>query len=180
MVMKRRKYLILGLFPLAISAALLQGTNNNPPKARAPESLKNATGVPSNDGQNDDQNDDSEKVEVIYSGADPRDIVAALEQLTGRTALIGPKLSTNKISISSKEPISRLEAIEALESVLSLNDVAIVGGEDEKFFKVVSSRSALTQSPSIIDESLLEFSPSQKISSKFFKLHYLDAGEFQK
>ncbi|MDR1435536.1 MAG: hypothetical protein LBI77_03995 [Puniceicoccales bacterium] len=174
--MKKGKYLILGLFPLAISAALLQGTNSTLPKNRTSGSLQNkAEVVP-----DDDQNDESEGVELVYSGADPKDIIAALEQLTGRTALIGPKLSTNKISINSKEPISRLEAIEALESVLSLNDVAIVGGDDEKFFKVVSLKSALTQSPSIIDESLLEFSPSQKISSKFFKLHYLDAGEFQK
>ncbi|MDR1303074.1 MAG: hypothetical protein LBJ81_00440 [Puniceicoccales bacterium] len=117
--------------------------------------------------------------QLILTGSDIKEVIGILEKLTGRTALMEQKLPTTKVSIDVQEPISRQEAISAVESVLSLNGVAIVD-MGEKFMKAVTSKSAITQSPDIVDESLLAYEPNQKVLSKFFRLHYLDATEFQK
>jgi general secretion pathway protein D len=117
--------------------------------------------------------------ELVLSNADPVDVVGILEKMTGRMALIEQKLPKTKIFIDIPYKITRSEAISAVESVLSLNGIAVVD-MGEKFMKIVTSKSAITQSPGIIEESLLQYEPSQRVVSKFFKLQYLDAGEFQK
>jgi general secretion pathway protein D len=117
--------------------------------------------------------------QLVLGSADSSEIIGILERLTGRMALIEQKLPTNKISIDIHDPISRIEAISAIESVLNLNGIAVVD-MGENFIKLVSLKSSIPQSPDIVDQSLLFFEPSQRICSKFFKLKYLDAGEFQK
>jgi hypothetical protein len=91
-----------------------------------------------------------------------------LEQLTGRTALMEQKLLITKNSIEIQEHISRQEAIPVVESVLSLNSIAIVD-MGEKFMEAVTSKSAMTQSPDILDESLLTYAFNQKV---FFEVFY--------
>ncbi|MDR2200538.1 MAG: hypothetical protein LBN94_00265 [Puniceicoccales bacterium] len=172
--MKKGKYLIFGLFPLAISAALLQGTS----------ATQNATGTTINDTGMGDMfmalDEEQNIVESVnLNNADPREVIGCLEKLTGRTALIEQKLPTAKISMNIPHSTARLEAIAALESVLSLNGIAVVDMGDN-FIKIVTSKSAVTQSPEIFDESLLAYAPNQKIASKFFTLRYLDVTEFQK
>ncbi|MDR1907079.1 MAG: hypothetical protein LBQ03_02585 [Puniceicoccales bacterium] len=176
--MKRKKYLVCGLLPLTISATLLDSSvqRNGNVSEQTEVDVKNAPNVSEADGNGSG----SGTVEqLILKSADPREVIGILEQLTGRTALMEQKLPTTKISIEIQEPISRQEAIAAVESVLSLNGIAIVD-MGEKFMKAVTSKSAMTQSPDILDESLLTYAPNQKVFSKFFKLHYLDATEFQK
>ena len=72
-----------------------------------------------------------------------------------------------QISFSSQSAMTKADAILAIESLLSLNGIAIteVG---EKFLKAVPVSSIATQAPVIINDSTLKDSPSQKIYSKFF------------
>ncbi|MDR3317355.1 MAG: hypothetical protein LBS71_00940 [Puniceicoccales bacterium] len=174
--MKKGKYLMLGLFPLAVSADMLDNSvqrSNNPSSRTGVDSRSTAGGAPV------ERNSQDIVDQLVLAGADPKEVIGILEKLTGRTALLEQKLPTTKISIEIQEPISRQEAISAIESVLSLNGIVIVD-MGEKFMKAVTSKSAITQSPDIVDESLLAYEPNQKVLSKFFKLRYLDAAEFQK
>jgi general secretion pathway protein D len=200
MVMKKGKYLVLGLFPLAISAELLDTSVERsviPLKQTERDADRDTAGprqtaqwnadpsrqmaVDPSKGTPGSQKANSQDVvdQLILTGSDIKEVIGILEKLTGRTALMEQKLPTTKISIEVQEPISRQEAISAIESVLSLNGVAIVD-MGEKFMKAVTSKSAITQSPDIVDESLLAYEPNQKVLSKFFRLKYLDVTEFQK
>ncbi|MDR2806879.1 MAG: hypothetical protein LBB11_01860 [Puniceicoccales bacterium] len=182
--MKKGKYLIFGLFPLAISAALLQSVSRAASAASVgrDRGQEESTVAPPPAAAQQNQYEASQEDmvnELAFSNADPREVIGLLEQLTGRTALVEQKLPTAKISLEIQEPISRIEAIAALESVLSLNGIAVVD-MGEKFMKVVTAKTALTQSPDVIDESLLGYEPNQKVFSKFFTLKYLDANEVQR
>lgn len=201
--MKKGKYLILGLFPVAIAAGWLHAEatrssegksaietptapGSGGPISKALSPLSNTFGslVPgTSDPDSEAAFSDDPGMDVIghfsYLNADPKELIGVLEQLTGKTALLEQKLPTSKISIEVQEPLSRYEAIKALESVLSLNGVAVID-MGEKFFKAVTSKAAISQSPEILDESLANFEATQRICSKFFKLHYYDANEFQK
>jgi general secretion pathway protein D len=184
MVMKKGKYLVLGLFPIAISSLFLKGNAGGVNVSLPSIPFGSLGDVEDFSGalmdQSNETSPEGDVVEqLVLASADTREVIGILEKLTGRTALIEQKLPTNKISIDIHEPISRIEAISAIESVLNLNGVAVVD-MGEKFIKLVSLKSSITQSPDIVDQSLLSFEPSQRICSKFFKLRYLDAGEFQK
>ncbi|MDE6576369.1 MAG: hypothetical protein K2L24_03160 [Opitutales bacterium] len=186
--MTKGRYFVLGLFPLAVSASLLWNHNTavaaNAPvaTASAPGALPpgGATGYPSPADPYPLEPDDDIVNQLVLTNAEPRDVIGVLEKLTGRTALV-EKLPTSigKISIDIQEPITRLEAISAVESVLSLNGIAIVD-MGEKFLKAVDSKRAISQSPEIVDDSLQIYEPNQHICSKFFKLNYLDANEFNR
>jgi general secretion pathway protein D len=172
MVMKKGKCLIFGLLPLTAAAALPNVSmqkNGNVSKSTKVENISDIFAI-GEEGTVD---------QLILKNASPQEVVGMLEQLTKCTALMEQKLPAAQISLEIHEPISKKEAIAALESVLSLNGIAIVnmGGT---FMKVVTSKSAITQSPDILDESLLTYEPTQKVYSKFFKFRYLDATEFQK
>lgn len=174
--MTKGRYFVLGLFPLAVSASLLWYQN-----AAIAESVPATTQAPGGlQGTTDPYPDDEMVNQLVLTNAEARDVIGVLEKLTGRTALV-EKLPTSigKISIEIQEPISRLEAISAVESVLSLNGIAIVD-MGEKFLKAVDSKRAISQSPEIVDESLQVYEPNQHICSKFFKLNYLDANEFNR
>ncbi|MDR2812627.1 MAG: hypothetical protein LBB05_02460 [Puniceicoccales bacterium] len=170
--MKKGKCLIFGLLPLAVSATMLDTAVQQNDDVLKQTEANNTTG-------SFGTNEAGVVEQLVLKSADPREVIGILEQLTGRTALMEQKLPTTKLSIEVQEPISRQEAIAAIESVLSLNGIAIVD-MGEKFMKAVTSKSAITQSPDILEESLLAYAPNQKIFSKFFKLNYLDVTEFQK
>jgi general secretion pathway protein D len=106
-------------------------------------------------------------------------VLAVLEQLTGKTILRDQKLPTIKINIRIQHPITQEEAILALESVLNLNGIAIVE-MGENFLKAVNAKQAPSQAPKLVDQSLLDDIPSQSVYSKFFVLKYLNAPAFQK
>ncbi|MDR0590855.1 MAG: hypothetical protein LBG09_03340 [Puniceicoccales bacterium] len=207
--MKKGKYLMLGLFPLGISAELDAsaelrnvtpsqqtdvgsaipsqqtdtggGRQGNSQTAQWSTDPSRQMAVDPSKGAPGTKRANSQDVvdQLILTGSDINEVLGILEKLTGRTVLREQKLPTTKVSIDVQEPISRQEAISAIESLLCLNGVAIVD-MGEKFMKAVVSKSAITQSPDIIDESLLAYEPNQKVLSKFFSLHYLDATEFQK
>ena len=106
-------------------------------------------------------------------------VLAILEQLTGKTILRDQKLPAVKINIRIQHPVTQEEAILALESVLNLNGIAIVE-MGENFLKAVNSKQAPNQAPKLVDQSLLDDIPSQSVCSKFFVLKYLNAPAFQK
>lgn len=104
-------------------------------------------------------------------------VLALLERWTGKTILRPQALPTATITLTLKGSVTREEAIRALETVLSLNGVAITP-LDDKFLKVTALAMAKSEAPELIDGSTLSLPPSGRIASKVFQLNFLRVAEF--
>lgn len=107
-------------------------------------------------------------------------IDAALEMLerwSGRTVLHPAGLPATSLSFSLNEKVTRAEAREALETLLTLNGVAVTP-LGTRFLKVTPLNLARTEAPDFIEGSTLGLSPSGRIASKLFQLKFLRVAEF--
>jgi general secretion pathway protein D len=104
------------------------------------------------------------------------EILEMLENLTGKAIMRKQNLPAVKITFYSQGPMTRREAILAIESLLSINGVAIteVG---EKFLKAVPAPNSNNEVPIMITGSTLDLTPSEQIYTKFFYLDYLTTQE---
>ncbi len=103
--------------------------------------------------------------------------IEMLERWSDRTVLRPNGLPATNIPFSLKQKITREEARRALETILTLNGIAVtpLGG---KFLKVVPLATAKGETPSFIEGSTLGLAPSGEIASKLFQLQFLRIGEF--
>ncbi len=104
-------------------------------------------------------------------------VLALLERWTGKTVLRPQALPAGTISLTLKGSVSREEAIRALETLLTLNGIAITP-LDDKFLKVTALALARSEAPELIDGSTLALPPSGRIASKIFQLNFLRVAEF--
>lgn len=104
-------------------------------------------------------------------------VLALLERWTGKTVLRPQALPAATITISLKGSVTREEAIRALETLLTLNGIAI-SPFDENFLKVTALAAAKSEAPELIDGSTLKLPPSGRIASKVFQLNFLRVTEF--
>lgn len=128
----------------------------------------------------------------LAEGVDPNDVVgiirlpdvgtqevlAQLEQLTGKAILRQQNLPAVRITFFSQSEMTREEAILAIDSLLSLNGIAILPVGD-KFLKAVPSATASLQVPPLFTGSTLTAQPSQQVFAKVFRLQFLNAQEAQ-
>ncbi len=105
-------------------------------------------------------------------------VLDLLEQLTGRSVIRPQQLPTPTFTFNSHGPISKRDAIVAIESLLSLNNIA-VAPLGEKFIKVVVITNIKTEAPELVLGTLRDRSPSGQIVSKLFRLEHLDTTTFQ-
>lgn len=105
-------------------------------------------------------------------------VLDALETLTGRSVIRPQQLPTPKFTFNSRGPISTRDAVIAIESLLSLNNIA-VAPLGEKFIKVVVITSIKTEAPELVLGTLRDCPPSGRIVSKLFRLEHLDTNSFQ-
>ncbi len=100
-------------------------------------------------------------------------VLDLLEKLTGKVILRPQNLQPQKINFDSRGPLTREQAITALESLLSMNGLALVE-LDETFARAVQSSVPINPfTPEIITETDLRAPPSQKVFSKIYRFHYL-------
>lgn len=113
---------------------------------------------------------------IRISDMEANEVIEMLERFTGKSILRQQNLPKVQINFSSQSAMTKADAILAMESLLSLNGIAIteVG---EKFLKAVPVANIATQAPSMIKGSTLKSTPSQKIYSNFFYLDYLNTEE---
>lgn len=104
------------------------------------------------------------------------EVLEMLENFTGKPILRQQSLPAVKITFYSQGPMTRGEAILAIESLLSINGVAItpVG---TNFLKAVPSGMINTQVPPLWEGTTIGATPSQQIYSKLFKLNFLSPME---
>lgn len=103
-------------------------------------------------------------------------VLVLLEQLTDKIILRRQDLPASKFTFNSRGPLTKREAVLALESLLTLNGIMLtdMGG---RFMKAVPATNVNTQVPIMLAGSSLDLDPSQQIYAKLFKLDYLNATE---
>ncbi|OAM91181.1 type II secretion system protein GspD [Termitidicoccus mucosus] len=104
-------------------------------------------------------------------------VIPELENLTGRTVLRQQGLPNVEITLVFKTPPTRAEALQALETVLNLNQIALVPLGD-KFVKMLPMPSVRFEAPLMIDGSALGYPPSGRVATKLFQLEFLRVAEF--
>lgn len=111
---------------------------------------------------------------LILSDESALQVLDLLEQLTEKIILRRQDLSPAKINFNSRGPISKKEAVLAMESLLTLNGIMLtdLGG---RFMKAVPATEVNRHVPDMLVGSTLELEPSQQIYAKLFKLDYLNA-----
>lgn len=100
-----------------------------------------------------------------------------LERWSGRSILRPAGLPATSLSFSLNQKVSREEAREALETLLTMNGIAVTP-LGEKFLKVTPLNTARTEAPELIEGSTLGLPPSGRLASKVFALKFLRVGEF--
>lgn len=113
---------------------------------------------------------------IRMSDMGTNEVLDMLEKFTGKPILRQQTLPALKVNFRSQGAMTRSEAILAIESLLSLNGVAITEVGD-KLLKAVPSTIVGTQAPQLLEESTHESAPSLKVYSKFYKLSYLTTAE---
>ncbi len=100
-----------------------------------------------------------------------------LERLSGRALLRSQNLPSLTLSLDLKSNVTRAEALQAIESLLNLNGIAITP-LGTRFLKVTPLNLAKSEAPEFIEGSTLGLPPSGRIASKLFPLAFLRVGEF--
>lgn len=99
-----------------------------------------------------------------------------LERWSGRSVLRPAGLPATSLSFSLNQKVTREEAREALETLLTMNGIA-VSPLGTKFLKVTPLNTARTEAPDFIEGSTLGLPPSGRIAQKLFQLQFLRASE---
>lgn len=104
------------------------------------------------------------------------EVIEMLENFTGKPILRQQTLPAVKITFFSQGPLTRGEAISAIESLLSLNGIGITALGD-KFLKAVPSSIINSQVARPWEGTTLNAVPSQMIYEKIFELDFLTPEE---
>jgi general secretion pathway protein D len=126
------------------AAAALAASPANPgfsaPPAGAPASVAPTTATPGMPAVSTDSADSPDKdaagITFTYDGVDVNQVLDVYADLVGRTLIRGP-VPQASIVLKTQSPLTRTEAIEALQAVLDLNGITFVN-IGEKFVKVVA------------------------------------------
>ncbi len=105
-------------------------------------------------------------------------IIDRLEVWTGRIVLRPQALPATAITLNIPRPVTKAEAIQALVSVLALNNIGVVEMGD-KYLKIVElANKTRTEAPELLTESTLGLPTSGRVASKIFDLKNLRAQDF--
>ncbi|MCC5023480.1 MAG: hypothetical protein J6386_12150 [Candidatus Synoicihabitans palmerolidicus] len=100
-----------------------------------------------------------------------------LEIFTGRTVLRASNLPQTPFSLVIKQPVTPSEALLAIETTLTMNNIA-VAPLGERFIKVVPLGSARIESPQLIEGTTLPMAPSGRIATKLFSFEFVRVEQF--
>lgn len=121
---------------------------------------------------------DEETIQSIKLSDAPLDtVLQLLEQWTGRTILRPQTLPTATYTLNIVRPMPKSEAIHALETILSMNQIGLSPLGD-RFLKVTALAQTRTEAPEMISGSALDLPPSGRVMSKVFQLDFLRVSEF--
>ena len=174
--MIKHSRLTLIVFTCCLPAMWTLGQSNNQTPPPAPEfGSENEEFIDGYEMDPDDpMNDMVGMIKIPELGTN--EVLEMLENLTGKPILRQQSLPAVKITFFSQEALSRGEAISAIESLLSLNGIAITQLGD-LFLKAVPNSVINAQGAPVWEETTLDAEPTQKIYEKMFFLDFLTAQE---
>lgn len=114
---------------------------------------------------------------IKLSDAPLETVLQLLEQWTGRTILRPQTLPTATYTLNIVRPMPKSEAIHALETILSMNQIGL-SPMGERFLKVTALAQTRTEAPEMLTGSALDLAPSGRVMSKVFQLDFLRVSEF--
>ncbi|MCC5833775.1 MAG: hypothetical protein JJU20_03495 [Opitutales bacterium] len=104
------------------------------------------------------------------------DVLELLQEYTGKPILRQQNLPATRITFFSQGPLTRGEAILAIESLLALNGIAVTP-LGERFIKAVPVSMITAQGAPIWEGTTQNAIPTQKIYEKVFRLDFLTPEE---
>lgn len=165
--------LLLGLLLLLPNTLLLAQQRRTPPNFTPPplpqelqDNFRFAPGFNPDDTVN----------RIVFREEAVENVFRFLEDLTGKTVLQQESLPTPLLNFDSRGELTRAEAVQAIETILTLNGVSVTSLGD-KFIKAVPTASIRYQSPDILLGSTLSIPPSQRHYSKVFDIKHLSLDE---
>jgi general secretion pathway protein D len=114
-------------------------------------------------------------VKLNFQGVDASDVLDVYATLVGRTLIRGP-LPGAQITLKTETPLTKTEAIEALQAVLSLNGIAVVNIGD-KFVKVGPVGDANSWGPEFDDSNVTNLPDMGGYVSRIVQLKYVKPSE---
>lgn len=103
-------------------------------------------------------------------------VLELLQRWTGKTVLRPQALPASLYTLSLPATATRNDALLAIETLLTLNGVAVIQ-QGDKFLKVVPNNVAKSESPTLLSESALSLPPSGRVASKIFLLKHANGQE---
>ena len=103
-------------------------------------------------------------------------VLELLQRWTGKTVLRPQALPASLYTLSLPASATRNDALLAIETLLTLNGVAVIQ-QGDKFLKVVPNNVAKSESPTLLTESTLSLPPSGRVASKIFLLKHANGQE---
>jgi general secretion pathway protein D len=116
--------------------------------------------------------------QLMLPDADIDTILSTLEQLTGRIVIRPQQLVTATYNIKIKKPVTKAEAIVAIETALALNGIGLSPLGD-KFLKVVNLQMVRQEAPEMLTGSAFDQPASGKAATKLYQLEFARAPEIQ-
>lgn len=104
-------------------------------------------------------------------------VLVLIERWTGRSVIRPNTMPAATITLTLREPVTQAEAVQAVETLLNLNGIALTP-LGTRFLKAVPLALAKSEAPEFIEGSTLGLTPSGRIASKLFQLTFLRIGEF--
>ena len=118
---------------------------------------------------------EDEVPQVLLAGDTTDQVLSLLEMLSGRVILRPQNLPEMAFNFDSQGALTRAEAIKAIESILSMNGLAVVE-MDDKFLRAVPVNAPVNAlTPEFItDGSLPDDLNSQKLYAKIYSIQYVE------
>ncbi|MCX6918163.1 MAG: type II secretory pathway, component PulD [Verrucomicrobia bacterium] len=103
-------------------------------------------------------------------------VLELLQRWTGKTVLRPQALPASLYTLSLPATATRNDALLAIETLLTLNGVAVIQ-QGDKFLKIVPNNVAKSESPTLLSESTLSLPASGRVASKIFLLKHANGQE---
>lgn len=166
----KRHLLSLGFLPALLWAQPSPPAPSAPPQGEAPFAvLQPDAAAPARE---------RELIRPSYQGA-PLDILLQdYAQRTGRVLIRDPRVANVNVTLVSREPIPVDEFLRAVESLLAMNNIALVPFRDQ-FLKVVPADSAVRSGITLNLEGVEALPEEDGVVTQLIQLRFLDFPEVQ-
>lgn len=120
----------------------------------------------------DDFSEPDEGGEVFFVDESLDQVLRLFGELTNKIILTPESLPKPVFNFDSQGKITKQEAIIVIESLLSMNGIAVAEMGD-RFLRIIPSGTLKNKSPDMINSSVERLSPSEKMYSKLFRVKYM-------